>query len=145
MTPSERNAVVAEARSWLRTPYHHRANIKGSGADCALFPLAVYTSVLGLVAPPLPPYVQQFNLHSSEEKYLTYVREFGAREIQQDEVQPGDFALWRIGRCYSHGAIVLEWPNIIHAVNPRGVILGNASSDENLSRTAISRPLFFTF
>jgi cell wall-associated NlpC family hydrolase len=145
MTPEQRTAVVAEAESWLRTPYHTNAAVKGAGADCALMPLAVYTAVLRLCAPPLPKYVMQWHLHQREEKYLAYVRDFGAIEIAEDDLQPGDFALWRVGRVYSHGAIVTAWPHIIHCVNPRGCLRANVAIDEKLNRTAITKPLFFTF
>lgn len=145
MTPEQRKAVVAEAQSWIRTPYHSNAAVKGCGADCALLPLAVYSKVLGLQAPPLPKYVMQWHLHRDEEKYLGYVRSLGAIEISATEIQPGDFALWRVGRVYSHGAIVIAWPKVIHAINPRGVIYGDVSRDEMLNRTAITKPLYFTF
>ncbi len=143
MTPDQRKAVVAEARSWLGTPYHDHGRVKGAGADCALMPLEVYSRALTLHMPQVPKYVMQWHLHRSEELYLEYVRNLGAIEVAIPE--PGDFALFRIGRVYSHGAIVLAWPKILHAVNPRGVILADASIDERLSRTAISKPLFFTF
>jgi hypothetical protein len=29
-----REAIVAAARSWLGTPYHHQASLKGVGSDC---------------------------------------------------------------------------------------------------------------
>jgi cell wall-associated NlpC family hydrolase len=146
MTPSQRAAIVAEAESWLRTPYHSNAAVKGSGADCGLFPLDVYTRVLGFKAPPLPKYVQQWNLHRNDETYLEYARAFpNIIEISEAQLQPGDFALWRIGRVYSHGAIVTAWPKIIHAFNPRGVIRDDASIEPLLNRTDITRPLFFTF
>lgn len=29
-----RAAIVTEARSWLRTPYHHQASLKRVGVDC---------------------------------------------------------------------------------------------------------------
>lgn len=29
--------------------------------------------------------------------------------------RPGDIAVWRFGRAFSHGAIVTEWPWIVHA------------------------------
>lgn len=146
MTDEQRIAVVAEAETWLRTPYHSNAAVKGAGADCALMPLQVYLATLpGLPVIPLPPYVEQWYLNRSEEKYLEYVLALGAREIAEADVRPGDFALWRIGRVYSHGGIVTAWPEIIHAVKPRGVIRADASIDERLSRTAISEPKFFTF
>jgi cell wall-associated NlpC family hydrolase len=143
MTPDQRKAVVAEARTWERTPYHDHGNVKGAGADCALFPLHVYRRVLALPEIQIPKYQQQWHLHHSEELYLNYVRALGAIEISAPD--SGDFVLWRIGRVYSHGAIVIAWPRIIHAVNPRGVIQGDASIDEKMSRTAVSKPLFFTF
>ena len=91
---------------------------------------------------PLPHYVQQWHLHRSEELYLNHVRALGAVEVAAP--QPGDFALFHVGRVYSHGAIVIDWPRIIHAVNPRGVVLADVSIDQKLSRTQ-PPPLFFTF
>ena len=41
----ERAAVVAEAKAWLGTPYHHRAKLKGVGVDCAQLPIAIYAAV----------------------------------------------------------------------------------------------------
>jgi cell wall-associated NlpC family hydrolase len=29
-----REAVIAEARTWLGTPWHHQASLKGVGCDC---------------------------------------------------------------------------------------------------------------
>ena len=145
MTDQQRAAILAEAESWLRTPYHTNAAVKGAGADCALMPLAVYKAVLALPDLPVPKYVQQWHLHRSEEVYLAYVRALGAIEIAEADVRPGDFVLWRLGRCYAHGAIITGWPHVIHAVNPKGVIRGNAAIEPNLYRTHITHPLFFTF
>jgi cell wall-associated NlpC family hydrolase len=36
---------------------------------------------------------------------------------------PGDIVLYRFGRCISHGAIVLAWPQIIHAYIRLGVVM----------------------
>jgi cell wall-associated NlpC family hydrolase len=145
MTPEQRAAVIAEAKSWIRTPYHTNAAVKGAGADCALLPLAVYSEVLGWDPPSLPKYVMQWHLHRDEEKYLNYVRSLGAVEITLADLQPGDFVLWRVGRVYSHGAIVIAWPKVLHAINPRGVVYGDVSRDEMLNRTAVTKPLYFTF
>src|SRR5437660_5143962 len=37
-----RGLVVAEAETWLRTPYHHMARVKGAGADCLTLLAEVY-------------------------------------------------------------------------------------------------------
>ena len=140
MTPEQRQAVIDEARSWLRTPYRSNARLKGAGADCAMLPLDVYASVLGLPTVPIPAYQAEWHLHHDVEVYLDTVRALGGIEVQAP--QPGDFALWRVGRVYSHGAIVVDWPNVIHAVNPSGVILASAATDALLMRARA--PLFFT-
>jgi hypothetical protein len=41
--------------------------------------------------------------------------------------KPGDVAVFRYGRTYSHGAIVIAWPRLIHAYWQRGVVWGDAT------------------
>jgi hypothetical protein len=31
--------------------------------------------------------------------------------------------LYRVGRCFAHAAIVLDWPHILHAYRGEGVVL----------------------
>ncbi len=50
-----------------------------------------------------------------------------AREIEGRPL-PGDVVLWRFGRCYSHGAIVIEWPTVIHAYLHRTCSLEDAEA-----------------
>lgn len=112
-TDALRATVVAEAETWLRTPYHHRARIKGAGVDCAQILIAVFSSA-GLIEVFDPgDYPPDWMLHRDEERYLDLVRVY-AHEIDGPPL-PGDIAVWRYGRTFSHGAIVTEWPNIIHA------------------------------
>lgn len=119
----ERAAVVAEARTWLGTRYHDKAKIKGAGADCLTFIVGVGEAV-GLVGDiTLPFYSRQFGLHRSEQTYLDGLREY-TREVETP--LPGDIVLWVFGRVYSHAAIVLEWPVIIHADTTRGVVIDDA-------------------
>ena len=47
---TERAAVVAEARQWLRTPYHHMGRVRGAGVDCATLLAEVYARA-GMVEP----------------------------------------------------------------------------------------------
>jgi len=138
----QRAAIVREAISWELTPYHHRARLKGVGADCAMYPLEVYRAC-GFIAPDVDPphYSPQWMQHRDEEEFLAWVRRF-AREIDRDQVAPGDFAIWKFGRCFSHGAIIIEMPEVIHAViKGGGVVRGNADRDIDL----VSREVkFFT-
>jgi len=115
--------IVAEARKWLGTPYHHQADVIGAGCDCAMLLARVYHAV-GLIPAVDPrPYPRDWHLHRDEERYLGWVKQY-CRPVK-GEPKPGDLVLYRVGRCYSHGAIVVEWPMIIHAyMDERAVVLG---------------------
>lgn len=122
---TKREAVLAEARSWLRTPYHHCADIKGVGVDCAMLLVGIYRAV-GLVPADLDPrpYSPDWHLHRSEEQYLGWLEQYG-NEVM--EPMPGDVLVWRFGRAYSHGAILLDPDGtILHAYRDAGmVVLGH--------------------
>lgn len=128
-----RDDVIREALTWEGTPYHHRAMIKGVGADCAMFPLAVYSS-LGLIEPIVaPPYSAQWHLNGAgTEIYLNLVNDV-ARPIAEADAGPGDFVIWRFGRTFSHGAIILDPPQIIHATIVGGSVhRGDMNRDDDL-------------
>lgn len=132
LTESERQAVVAEAMTWIGTPFHHAGRIKSVGVDCAMFPLEVY-SALGLIPAleKVPPYPVDWHLHRSEERYLETVLGYAD---ETDNPQPGDFVLFRFGRCFSHGAILLEGPRVVHAYFRQGVIEGRRDLEPLASR-----------
>lgn len=156
----ERAAVVAEARSWLRTPYHHMGRVKGAGVDCATLLAEVYART-GVIAPvSIPYYPPDWHLHRDAERYLGFVLDYAqeiscvaqasaeSRREPSCEAKPGDLALWRFGRCFSHGAIVIDWPLVIHAYAGRGCVLEDAACARWLSqlgeRGAVrARPLKF--
>lgn len=113
MTLTERQAaIVAEAESWLLTPYHHAACVKGVGVDCAMLPVRVFCD-LGFVPTFDPrPYPHDWMLHRSDERYLGWVEKFADRV---ESPEPGDIVLFRVGRCLAHGGIVISPDLMIHA------------------------------
>lgn len=128
----QRLAVVAEARSWLGTPYHHRAAIRGVGVDCALLLLEAFASAQIIDRFDVDPYTCDWHLHRGEERYLNHVEGFTRRlDLPGEEIRhfPKDFSLdpatilmWRVGRTYSHGGIVTTWPFIIHSYLPSMIV-----------------------
>jgi cell wall-associated NlpC family hydrolase len=127
-TPAQREQVVRAAKEWIGTPYHPHAKLKGGGVDCAMFPIAVYQECGLLPADYVPPYYSpQWHLHRSEELYLQEIDRFCV-EIAGPP-QPGDFMVYRFGRTFSHGAIVVAWPQIIHSYVDHGVILSDGAAD----------------
>jgi len=132
-----RAAVVAEAMTWLGTPHHHRARVKGDGVDCGQLPAAVFEAC-GLI-PHCDPgeYPHDWHLHQDEERYLEHVERFCDRLPDGMQPLPGDLILFRYGRCISHGALVVEWPLIIHACVGQGVILEYVSQSPELQERMV--------
>lgn len=134
MTESaQRAAVLAEARTWLGTPYHHQGFVKGGGVDCAFLLVEVYHAA-GVIPKIDPrPYPPDWHFHRDEERYLGWVEKYARRT---ETPQPGDLALYRFGHCLSHGAIVVDWPTIIHAVKNEGCVLGDGDQGRLAGRLA---------
>ena len=133
----ERAAVVRCAHTWLRTPYHHRGRVKGAGVDCAMLLAEIYAEAGLVPALAIPHYPPDWHLHRDAERYLGVLLDH-AVEIAAPPL-PGDIALWRFGRCFSHGAVVVDWPVVIHAYLGRGCVLEDADKAEWLSRIGEGR------
>ena len=120
-----RGAVVAEARAWIATPYHHRAAVSGAGVDCARLLIEVYSAV-GVIEWFDPgDYPPDWHLHRSEERYVAVIERFADEfEPAAEPILPADVVVYRYGRTFSHGGIVTGqpgvspptgWPWIVHA------------------------------
>lgn len=120
-----REKVVKEAKSWLNTPYHSGARVKGTGVDCGQFLIGVYEAVGMVKKGECSPgsYSNEWHLHRSEEKYLSWIEKY-CEKIDGNPL-PGDIAVFKFGRCVSHAGIILEWPRIIHAYVLYGVIISD--------------------
>ena len=70
-------------------------------------------------------YVPDWHMHRDAERYMEGLLGY-ARPIEGPPL-PGDIALFRFGRVFSHGAIVVEWPRLIHAYWSIGVVWGDAT------------------
>ncbi len=134
MTREEyRTAIIEEARSWIKTPWHHEGRVKGAGVDCGMLILEVYEKV-GLI-PHIEPihYGPDFMLHSSNQWYVELILKF-ADEIYAPPFLPGDAIVFKYGRIFSHGGIVSDWPMIIHASAPDRCVLSGDASRPPLAR-----------
>lgn len=122
MTEHEHRLIVSrEAMSWLRTPYVSEGRIKGACADCTFF--AQMFEDLGIMPHvEIPKYSPQAHLNREMVVYLELVQDH-AREVETPDV--GDIVLYKIGRGWSHGGIVVEpgWPHIVHADLAAGAVV----------------------
>lgn len=110
-----REAIIAEALSWERTPFHHHARTKGLGIDCAMYLIEVYHAVAPEIVPKIDPghYPPTWYQNHTEERYLNMVSQY-ADEFEGPPL-PGDIVLFKTGLVFGHGAIVIDWPSGIHA------------------------------
>jgi cell wall-associated NlpC family hydrolase len=126
-----RSQFVAEALTWVGTPYREAGHVKGkgvgSGVDCATF-IAECLIACGLASrDELKIYgSHEWWVHHPERKlYMIGVMRQAALVIEgvawrSLKAQPGDIVLAKVatGRAYNHGGIVVEWPKIVHAMLP---------------------------
>lgn len=143
----QRAEIVRIAKTWLGTKYHHHAQVKGVGADCATFIAEVFFEA-GLVERfEVENYSPQWHLHRNSEKYMNRILEY-AHEVETPRA--GDIVLWKFGRTYSHAGIVIEWPFIIHEYVTSGCVIDDISKakwlrkiGENTTDKGKERPVKF--
>jgi cell wall-associated NlpC family hydrolase len=128
----QRTQVVEEAETWLGTRFCMNACVKGAGVDCCRLALACYREVgLKLPDPDVFRYfARDWHLHTNTEDLIETLEEFlydcGHICTQSPIPGPGDLAVFKIGRVYSHAAIVVQWPKVIHALSGRSVEYADA-------------------
>ncbi|NWG45989.1 MAG: C40 family peptidase [Alphaproteobacteria bacterium] len=117
------NRIIAEARSWLGTPYKHRAAVKGAGCDCLGLVMGVYAALVGPVPEDPPPYSRDWAEAAGEETLLAAARRHLV-ELPVAEAGPGDVLIFRIltGRICKHAGILSRPGHMIHAMEGHGVV-----------------------
>lgn len=119
-----RAKIVNEAMTWIGTPFQDCADIKGpNGAvDCAMLLVRVFVDT-GKLAPFDPrPYPQRWHLHHSEERFLGWIEDkLGAKLV--NEARIGDVLVYQWGRCFAHGAILVNSEEVIHAYGFAGMVI----------------------
>ncbi len=128
-----RDRIVAEARTWLGTPFVHQAMVKGAGVGCGTLLIAVY-GALGFPVPTvkeLGHFPHDWHLHTREERYLNILSKF-AHPVEIPE--KGDMVLFQIGRVFAHSALIVTWPTeVIH------VMWGRAVETADVSRSPVGQ------
>jgi len=138
---AERREVIRAAREWYGTPFHNNQALKGAGCDCLGLIIGVYSELGIRRGVEIPKYTAQHHLHQKDELYLSGFQKY---LTEVTEPGPGDLALFKFGKCYSHAGIVVRWPiEMIHSYATRGVELVNPEIHSQLS-SRIRSARFFT-
>jgi NlpC/P60 family putative phage cell wall peptidase len=118
-----RQAILAEARAWIGTPYQHQASLKGAGCDCLGLVRGVWRALYGAEPERAPAYTPNWAERNGAETLLAAAQRH-LREIEIAEAAPGDVLLFRMqaGAPAKHAAILEEQERIIHAYWGRAVV-----------------------
>ncbi len=115
--------VVATARSWLRTPYHDQASLRGIGCDCLGLARGVWRDVVGDEPFQIPPYSRDWGETGPHE-----VLADGAASmlipIGTNDASPGALILFRMApRAIAKHVGILTGPDsFIHSYERLGVV-----------------------
>ena len=111
-----RAAIVAEARTWIGTPYLHQASLKNGGCDCLGLVRGVWRAVCGAEPELVPAYAPDW-AEASRREALAQAGQRHLIEIDPMQFAPGDMLLfrWRKGFVAKHAAIVTASDLMVHA------------------------------
>ncbi|PLX39066.1 MAG: peptidase P60 [Hyphomicrobiales bacterium] len=114
--------IVAEARSWIGTPYRHQASLKGVGCDCLGLVRGVWRGLLGPEPEKAPSYSADWAEAAGRDQLLEAARRHLV-EIPVEDLGPGSVVLfrWRQHLPAKHAAIVATPTTIVHAYEAAAV------------------------
>ena len=121
--------IVSIAYSWLNTPYHNQARLKGIGVDCAQLVAGIYEELSGNSI-NTPVYSPEWHLHNKEEKMLNILESFGCEEVDLQEIGLGKIITFKFGRVQSHLGIMVSEEEFIHARLDIGKVVKNQLSGD---------------
>ncbi|MBO6883556.1 MAG: peptidase [Marivita sp.] len=89
------DAIVAEARRWIGTPYVHQASVRGAGSDCLGLLRGVWRGLYGCEPCALPAYTPDWSEPQRYEVLWRGLAELMSAKPLEDEA-PGDVILFRM-------------------------------------------------
>jgi NlpC/P60 family putative phage cell wall peptidase len=113
--------IVAEARSWIGTPYRHQASAKWIGCDCLGLVRGVWRTIYGADPERPPAYTSDWAEITGEETLLNAASRH--MEIRPaGTFMPGDVLIfrWRPHLPAKHCGIVTEPDRMVHAYQAAG-------------------------
>jgi NlpC/P60 family putative phage cell wall peptidase len=112
-----RERVIAEARSWIGTPYLHQGSMKRVGCDCLGMVRGVWRELYGEETEKPPPYTRDW-AEARQQETLAEAARRHLREIDVFERSPGDVLLFAFNKSSpaKHCGILTAPDRMVHAV-----------------------------
>jgi len=119
--------IIASARSWIGTPYHHQASVKDMGCDCLGLLRGVWREVYDGAEPEVvPAYSRDWSEPQRDERlWQAAARHLHAKPLLEEEA--GDVLLFRMraGSVAKHLGIAAQIggdATFIHAYSGHNVV-----------------------
>lgn len=115
--------ALAEARTWLGTPYRHQGSLKGVGCDCLGLVRGIWRAIYG-GEPEMPgPYAADWAEFSPVDRLMAAARRH-CIEKQAGDFEPGDLLVfrWKPNAAAKHLGVVSGGGRFIHAHSGAGVV-----------------------
>ena len=108
--------AVELARTWIGTPYHHQACLKGVGVDCVGLIRGIYAEMYGKEAPYLINYSADWGDANGNEDMLKAARTY-LKPVPRSRLGAGHVVLlrWQEHRVAKHSMIMTSPTTAIHA------------------------------
>jgi NlpC/P60 family putative phage cell wall peptidase len=116
-------AIVDVARSWIGTPYHDQASLRGVGADCLGLARGVWREMCGCEPDIVPPYSRDWGEVGPREVLAEGAAQWMI-QIAPGDAGPGSLVLFRMrpGAIAKHCGILTGNGTFVHAYDRLGVI-----------------------
>lgn len=117
-------AVVAEALSWVGTPYRHQASRKGVGCDCLGLLRGVWRALLGCEPQAPGPYSADW-AEAGRQDLLMQAAQLHCRPRPLEDLAPGNIILlrWRSHLPAKHVGILTGSERFVHAYQGHAVLV----------------------
>lgn len=132
---TQTNDIVAQARSWIGTPFHHQARLKKVGCDC----LGLIVGVVDELelkdknGVRLAAYDEVTYSKEPDGEYLIQKLVDVLAEIPASEMRAGDLALFKVRENPQHLAILTDYEGgigMIHSFAPARRVVEHRLDDD---------------
>lgn len=142
------DALAADARAWLGTPFFPHAASLGHGVDCVNLVHELLSGAGAIPRVVLPDYALDRAKHAGGSQLLTFLLTHPDLAGRFELVpfghlrRPGDLLGLLCGRADHHLALVMPFAQCIHAVDTVGVVMADLADPRIEDRVVyVLRPL----
>jgi cell wall-associated NlpC family hydrolase len=141
---TRRRALIWEANSWVGTPFHGHAKLKGVGVDCVQLAGAIYIATGFLTEFNPGWYPIDGGNHDESSRVVEWIEQSGKFHRCSPhgaQAMPGDLICIQYARVAHHVGVVVAGEEFVHAMFNHHVMMSSLADSTYAKRlNAIYRP-----